>query len=284
MRTHIIIGIGAIALMLAACTGGSKEERVNLQAANDSLRAVIANQGSEIEEALDILTEIQNGFAQINEVQNRIYTTANGEQTTPAQQQEQIRDNMQTVLETLKSNRERITQLQSTQGIASKALQQALATAEQNLQAATAQIAALQAELEQRNIVIEGMDRDINTLSASVETLNQQRDAQAKELAAQDKSLHTAYFAIGTQKELREMGILEKNEVLKGDYTKDYFTSVDIRNCNSIALYSKKAQLLTNHPEASYSLAKDVKDMLSIQIKDPVAFWSISKYLVVRVW
>ena len=78
--------------------------------------------------------------------------------------------------------------------------------------------------------------------------------------------------------------LLVFGEVLKGNYEKDYFTTVDIRSCNTISLMAKKAKLLTTHPAASYELTTGAENNHTLTIHDPEAFWSISKYLVVRVW
>ena len=50
-----------------------------------------------------------------------------------------------------------------------------------------------------------------------------------------------------------------------------------------IPLEMKKAKILTNHPEGSYSLVKNDKGLLTLVISDPQNFWSLSKYLVVNV-
>jgi hypothetical protein len=72
--------------------------------------------------------------------------------------------------------------------------------------------------------------------------------------------------------------------VLKNDdFNKDYFTEIDIRTDREIKLYSKKAELLTTHPKGTYELAKDDKGLLTLQITDPVKFWSVSRYLVIQV-
>lgn len=70
---------------------------------------------------------------------------------------------------------------------------------------------------------------------------------------------------------------------MKGDYDKTYFTKIDIRNFKSVKLDSKSAELLTNHPEGSYSLVKDSKGYYTLNITDATKFWSVSKYLVVKV-
>jgi hypothetical protein len=63
----------------------------------------------------------------------------------------------------------------------------------------------------------------------------------------------------------------------------DYFTECDIRTTKEIRLYSKSATLLSNHPTSSYSLVKDEKGELTLNINNPTQFWSASKYLVIQV-
>ena len=62
-----------------------------------------------------------------------------------------------------------------------------------------------------------------------------------------------------------------------------YLTKADMRELTTINTYAKSAKLLTTHPENSYSLEKDSNKQYILTIKDAVAFWSISKYLVIQV-
>ena len=287
MKTQALLLMIGLALLTAGCTDSNRESNARLQASNDSLRAIVASKSTEIEEALTLFNEIQDGFSEINKAQNRIAMSRVSEGANTHTTRLQIKEDMQNILSTMKDNQDRITRLQSTihkQGVVSKALEKALASAQAELKAATAQIELLQAELQRRDIIIEGMDESINELNVGIEYLNTQNDAKTKTISTQDKTIHTAYFAIGTQRELKEMDILDKGELLKGNYKKDYFTSVDIRSCNSIALMSKRAQLLTNHPESSYTLSKGTDNLLTLKILNTERFWSVSKYLVVRVW
>ena len=51
----------------------------------------------------------------------------------------------------------------------------------------------------------------------------------------------------------------------------------------TIPLYSKKVNLLSNHPANSYSLDKDANGFYTLRITNTNAFWSSSRYLVVQV-
>lgn len=101
--------------------------------------------------------------------------------------------------------------------------------------------------------------------------------------------MNTIFYIFGTTKELKEQkilsggGLFKAKEVMKGDFNKDYFTKADLRTLKEIPLEMKKAKILTNHPEGSYSLVKNDKGLLTLVISDPQNFWSLSKYLVVNV-
>ena len=51
----------------------------------------------------------------------------------------------------------------------------------------------------------------------------------------------------------------------------------------SIPTNGKKIKLLTNHPDNSYTIITEDDGTESIQIDDIDNFWSISRFLVVRV-
>lgn len=274
-------------LVMASCNDGAKKEVAQLQATNDSLRTQLGNRDSEVDSVLSLFNMIQEGFSQINQAQNRITLSRTGGTEARQAAREQIQSDMQFIVNTMKENKQRIAELQSKMkksNMQSAELQKAIEGMQSELEAKNQQLEALQAELAQRNIVIEGLDKSINELNSNVENLTAQNEAKAKVVAEQDKNLHAAWFAIGTKSELKEKRILIDGEVLTGNYEKDYFTKVDTRSLNTIALMSKKAEVLTNHPAGSYELVKGPDKMLTLKITNPAKFWSVSKYLVVRVW
>ncbi len=274
-------------LLMAACSGGSQEENDKLQVTNDSLRAQLNSRDNEMDSVLSLFNMIQEGFSQINQAQNRVTLSRTGSGEARQAAREQIQSDMQFIINTMKENQQRIADLQARMkksNLQSSELQKAIEGMQSELEMKNKQLEALQTELAQRSIVIEGMDQSINELNANIEELAIQNQTKDQVVATQDKNLHTAWFAIGTRSELKNKRILINNEVLTGNYDKDYFTQVDIRSLNTIALMSKKGELLTNHPSGSYELVKGTDNMLTLKIINPTNFWSISKYLVIRVW
>ena len=96
------------------------------------------------------------------------------------------------------------------------------------------------------------------------------------------------YYAVGTRDELKEhrlleTGFLRRPRLLEGDFDRDFFTAGDKREMHLIALPGRKAKLLTNHPEGSYSLHRDDDGSQQLEITDPALFWSMSNFLVVEI-
>ena len=157
------------------------------------------------------------------------------------------------------------------------------------IESKTAMITSLQEDLAKRDIRIKELDDAVSDLSGKVTDLSQETEEQKNTISTQDKELNTVFYVFGTTKELKEQkilsggGLFKAKEVMKGDFNKDYFTKADLRTLKEIPLEMKKAKILTNHPEGSYSLVKNDKGLLTLVISDPQNFWSLSKYLVVNV-
>ena len=135
--------------------------------------------------------------------------------------------------------------------------------------------------------VLKQKDERIFQLDSAVGILTEDNAQKTLLISQQEDELSSAYYVFGSKKELKAQniitkeGVFKRSEILQKDFNKDYFVKVDIRTTTKIPLYSKKARILTAHPIKSYEL-KDENGNKTLYIKDAKAFWSISKYLVVR--
>lgn len=271
--------------MLASCGNSSAEKDEAVNRERDSLMQAISQRDAELDEVMGMVNDINEGFRQINEAQGRVVAErADGE---GANMRTQIQENIQFIQSTMQQNREELAKLKARlkkSSLATTKLKETIDQLTAELEAKDQQIEALRAELASKNIQIEEQNKTISDLSANVSNLNAENEQKARQVAEQDKALNTAWFVFGTKSELKEQKILEKGDVLKsGNYNKDYFTKVDIREQREIKLYSKDAKLLTNHPQGSYTLEKDNKKQYVLKINNPNEFWSVSRYLVIQV-
>lgn len=254
----------------------------------DSLRQALTQSQNESNDLIETLSQIQDGFDQINEAEGRV--SVENKQGERANKQAII-ENMEFIQRTMKLNRELISNLQQQLRNANQSDKRTKAKLEEmvnnynkQLEDKQKQIDELRAQLAERDIKIAEQGEQINALNTSVNDLSQKNEEKARTVAAQDKELNTAYYVFGTKKELREQRILKSGDVLKSnDFNKDYFTHIDLRVTKQIRLYSKSAKLMTNHPAGSYTLEKDAQNQYVLRINNPQEFWSVSKYLVIIV-
>ena len=272
------------AAFLASCdfSGQSKKE---VQSQNDSLRMELNARNAELDEIMGSFNEIQEGFKEINEAENRV--NLNGEVIESQSEADKIKQDIRFISDKLKSNRDRIAELEKqlkNSKYNTAQMKKALKNLTAELASKQQQIETLQTELASKNIRIAELDEAVTGLNKNVEQLAAENEEKAKTVAVQDKALNSAWYVFGTKSELKDQKILKKGDVLKdGDFNKDYFTKIDIRNEKEIKLYSKRAELLTSHPEGTYQLVKDNKEQLVLKINDPQGFWSVSRYLVIQV-
>ena len=271
------------ALLMTGCKDGKNAPGQASVQQTDSLNDVIAQKDSEINEMMGTLNDIEEGFRLINEAENRVALLKNGEGTSKKQN---LKENIQFIAERMKQNRELIAKLQKqleSSTLKGGQLKKTIENLTAQLEEKDKQLLALREELDKKDIHISELDETIGNLNTNVSNLSAYNQQKAETINAQDKQLNTAWYVFGTKKELKGQHILEGGKVMNGNFNKNYFTKVDIRNTTEIKLYSKSAKLLTAHPASSYSLTHDASKHYVLRITNPQIFWSTSKYLVVLV-
>lgn len=283
MRKLWILSVVVSALMLFSCTEEKKTSQADQVAMADSLRKVIAQRDNEINDMMGTLNEIQEGFREINEAENRVTIEKNGERADKAQQ---IRENIQFISSTMQRNRELIKKLRDQlrqSSFKGEELKTTIDNMMKQLAEKDEQLKQLRSELDAKDIHIAELDQTVTGLNENVSNLKAESSKKSETIMSQDKALNTAWYVFGTKKELRNQRIIDGKKVLQGNFNKSYFTKIDIRVDKVIPLYSKSAKIMTMHPSSSYTLQRDANKQYVLRITDPQIFWSTSKYLVILV-
>lgn len=281
MKKLFIFAMCAIAL--ASCNEGAKKAEAQARAERDSLNQVIAQKDDEINDMMTTLIDIEEGFREITEAQNRVTIAKQGEGTNTRQR---IQENMQFIQAAMKQNKELINKLKQQvreSTVKGGQLKKIIDNLTQQMETKDKQIQTLREELDKKDIHIAELDEKVADLNTNVSSLKEENTQKSETISTQDKALHTAWFVFGTKKELKEQKILDDGEVLRSNFNKEYFTKIDIRIDKEIKLYSKSAEILTSHPTSSYTLQRDANKQYVLRINDPQSFWSTSKYLVIQV-
>ena len=282
----LIIIIGAITL-LASCTNVTEtEEYKNLQAKNDSLETLASSQGAEVMDYLMDFNTIQENLNEIKKKEHII--SINKSNSEDINKREQIKEDINTIYNLLKEDQGKLEALNKkykNSGNKNKELQKLIATLNQQISEKNIEIQTLNSELENLNIEV----KDLTDALVETETRN---ETQAQIIEEQINALQTAYYLVGSAKELKEHKIITKeggfigigkNTKLDDNFNKEYFTEVNTETFNKISIFAKKATLITTHPKDSYEFEGTDKKVDNLIIKDSKAFWSVSKYLVIEV-
>lgn len=276
-------------LIFWACQGNIQENPAykKLLSERDSLAGLVSTDIETINQYLSDLNAIQTNLDRIKEAEKLITVNANNtENTTTAK--DQINQDLQLIYDLLQQNKNTIDDLRKKLKKSNNKLvelEKMLSNLEKQLTAKNTEIEELKTKLQQMNIIVE-------TLTANIDSLNKENAQKQDIIAQKNKELNTAYYAIGSKKELIENKIITKEggfigigkiEKLRDDFNKDYFTKIDITNINDILINASKAKVITSHPANSYKLKTMGKKVEKLIILDKKSFWSVSKYLVIII-
>ncbi len=274
-------------LMCLVAVASCKQERANAdltaERQRDSLNQIIAQRDNEINDMMATFNEIEEGFKEINEAEQRVSIAKQGE---GASREQRIRENVQFIQSAMAQNRELINKLKRQlreSAFQGDQFKRTIENLTKQLEEKDQQLTQLRAELSAKDIHIAELDEKITGLNTDVSSLQEENTQKATTISTQDKQLNTAWFVFGTKSELKSQKILVDGKVLQSNFNREYFTKIDIRVDKEIKLYSRSAKMLTAHLAGSYSLQQDAGKQYVLRITDPQKFWSTSKYLVVLV-
>jgi chromosome segregation ATPase len=276
-------------MIITSCTNSSSDNK-KLQEENDSLRLHIKKSEVEMDEMISILNAIENDIKVIWDSEKFLEIQKDAELS--GSKREQIKNNMAVIAETLKKNKQQLSELQAklkVSSVQSSALQKTIDRLTKDIDEKAKLLVNMQAELDRKDRHITQLSEQVEELNSDIGILKETNENQSLRIDNQDKALNTVYYCFGTKKELKEQNILSggglfsKSKALQGEFNKEYFIAIDKRQVTAIPLYASKAKIKTNHPEDSYDFFKDPEGNLTLEIKNPEAFWSLSKYLVLEV-
>ena len=152
-------------------------------------------------------------------------------------------------------------------------------------------IGDLNAQLAEKKDEIARLRESLNKMGVEVETLTEQvaeQNARAETLNTEkvelENQLHTVYYIVGAEKELRDAQIIGRTLTVNNTNNLESFTKADSRLLSEIPVGRKKVTVVTAQPEDSYQLVtggeKD-KIVTKLLITDPVRFWESSKILII---
>lgn len=283
--------LGFLALVItlfSSCTQEVEAENARLKAELDSLKVSSADQESAISDFMSTFDEVQSNLDSIRSREESIREVRDGSSEFGGNRREKLIADIEAINSLLEENQSTIEDLRrklaASRGDTRK-FEKLVASLNRQIEQKNEEIAMLYTQLKEANF-------QIDQLNSKVGMLTEAGIAQKKRLDQQDSELHKAYYTMGTYKELKEAGVVNKEggfigigrtETLAEDFNTEYFTQIDIRNSTNLSFNGdyKKVELITNHSSDSYVYEMDGEVKKSLKITNPELFWENSKYLVI---
>ena len=288
----VSILMAAAALLFSCKNVQDSEEYIQLQNRVDSLNRVNKQLKANYNETLDMLNEIERGFNEISSAENSLIALNLENQADTVSRKDQMLNQVEKVKEKIEEQQKKIDNLQaqlSKSSAKNKTLTATIARMQQELDEKTAIIEDLQRTITDQRARIKALDSEVASLEKNVAGLQDKNASQKEVISAQDAKINNVHYICGTEAELTEWGLFEKKGLFDGGHLMDLartaadWKTFDRRRVNVIPTNGKRIKLLTNHPDGSYTIEPQEDGTESIVITDKDNFWSISRYLVVRV-
>jgi len=285
-----VIYLLLIAVMIST-TGCNRKEIARLKAKNDSLMMAGSSKDANLVEFVDAFNSIQSNLDSIKQKEMIIDKTAKGGFEVKGERKEQIQSDINYIYSLLQKNRLLVADLSSRLKKSNKhvaELEKMIENLNKQITEKDGQIAALKEELSKMNIQVQNLNTEVSSLNTNVSNLSNENKDKQKVIEEKTAELNTAYYIIGTVKELKEKNIIKKEGFLgtakdvNNNIDKSLMTKVDITTVHSIPIMKKKATIISTHPASSYKIEGD-KTAENLVILNQAEFWSLSKVLVISV-
>ncbi|MDE6299917.1 MAG: hypothetical protein K2M10_09785 [Muribaculaceae bacterium] len=283
-KSFIILGLGA--LLLASCSGNDKK------LAEDSARiaelsADYAEASSFNDSLMLLMGDIYTGLDSINMQEGLLYNMGSGE---GSDRRAEIRQNLANIKARLASNKALLDQMEAKlrkSGNENSVLAKTVAQLKERIAQQDTKIAQLENDLSNARAEISNLNEQVAVTTDSLRTETAAKEAAQAETVAVENEANTVYYAIGSNKELKKNGLLEKKflgqtKVLKGDFNESYFTKADKRSLSVIPTGAKKVKIWTNMPQNSYEIVENEDGTKTIKITNPKEFWSLTPFLIIQ--
>jgi len=292
MKPYILFFLVAASTFWGCDQGKVKE----LEEENQRLNEAVSRQDSVLNDFLESFNNIEDNLALIREKENLIALSSRDPEMQ-ATQKDRILEDIQLINNLLDENKEIINNLNSKlsrSDVRINEFNRMVARLNRQIEEKDSSIVYLKDQLASKDFAIGELNQKLDSLSVSTiqQTARLKEQAQLLEeksqrIASQQEKLNTAYFVVGSAKELIALDVLDKSGLFGGkksmsdDLSKDVFNQIDITETYSIPVNSKKVDLMSSHPVDSYVLNENEGNIETLEITDPDNFWKNTRYLIV---
>lgn len=286
-KTSIVI----LVVVLIGSTGCKKKELEKLRKENQTLSQQIEQKDSTIKALKNLQGEIEQNLQLMAQKEEGLDSAEIAKIATP-----RLRDRLTKLNDRVKTNKEKVESLRSQiQGNRYQADQykKKVNRLKEEVKRVEDSLEIINEDLMAKTKQIKNMSSKLAKQDSTISKLTKQNEEYLDSLKKQNKLINTVYIATGPEKELIEddvvikkggfLGFIGQTTVLNPVFSKSDFNTFNIPEFNSVTIETKKRKidLVTAHPENSYTLKGKNGDHTVLTITDKEQFWRGGNYLVV---
>ncbi|HKJ42395.1 MAG TPA: hypothetical protein VKA27_09890 [Sunxiuqinia sp.] len=298
-KKQLGIILAAVVIVIVAAVGSfyiynqKQTEVKSLTAKNTDLNEMIENRDSVVNDLVNSFNEIEDNLKFIKEKRKQLSIEEQKEGGVDKKQS--IINDIKLMNSMLEESSKHIAELEKKlkrSGIRLNAFQQKIASLSKTVADQNSDIEQLRKTVEEKNVMVAGLNQRVDSMQYEIAKRNDTIETKQQVIAHKTDELNTGHVAYGTYKELKDKGLLVKDggflglgrsTELQENFDPEYFTDLNIQETKTIPIHSKKAMIITDHPDSSYTLVKQDGQIAYLQINNPNEFWKISKYAVIEV-
>ncbi len=274
-----------ILLLTVSCNNAKLEQLKN---ENEDMKSQLGRQEEDLNNFMQVFNDIEENLAQVRLKEKLIVKNSGNNEN--GNRVEMVKNDIRAIDNLMQQNRENLKnlsdKLKSSKG-ENNQFKRMIENFEVMIKDKDREILVMVGQLEDLNY-------EVQDLYSSISDLKLKNLKQGKLIDQQKDKLNTAWYIIGTKKELKAKNIITKEggfigiggvKKLNQDFEVEYFTKIDTREKSIFQINGKKVKLITPHPNHSYLIRKieGEKNYSSFEITLPDEFWKNSKYLVLVV-
>ncbi len=290
MKKTLVISAIMIGLLGVSCTN-KEEQRLREQHLKDSFNTLLNEKISESQTLEAQMKDIDNNLMRITSKYTELRQIVSSDEVINESLANHITAQINAIADLLEKDRNRIASIQSQlkkqkqDATNVSELQEKINNLNDRIKEGENKIASLTEELKDKNV-------ELTNLNSQVTKLQEENKKAKADLSKLEDERYSAYFVVGTKKELKALGLIDtkggfigigKTTTLATNGDISTMKKIDIRNVNEIPLTGQRVEVLTSHPSNSYSLQGPQNKPSSLLITSSEEFWQASRCLVILV-
>lgn len=267
-------------LTLVGCNQAQVEQ---LEWQRDSLLRASRLKDSSITLFAETMSDLQQNLNTIKAKEGIVTMAVNNGESV-----ENINDDIDAIYKLLVENKDKVAKLQRQLNKISsqnKEYEKLITVLQAQIEQQNAEIERLNSLLNEKDIEINHLNNAVIRVSLSLDSLSTVNRQTTADLGEATDKLNTAYYIVGTKKELKQRGVITSDGLfskkVSAESETSLFTEIDIRNFDKLNIGSKKVKMLSQHPTESFEVEETAEGCI-LHIRNAENFWSRSRFLVIQ--